>query len=622
MAGEHQPRYAFGNFVVDVSDRRLECDGHPVPLTPKAFDTLVLLVENAGRLVEKDVFMSRVWPDTVVEDASLAQNISQLRKALHEGLDATKYIETVPKRGYRFIAPVHSLTAPPENSQAEPPKSQALEGTRIPPAHSFRLWAFAIAALLFLAGSLALITRPHRASASSEIRSIVVLPFENLSGNPTQEYLCDGIADELVTSLARLHDVRVISHTSAMAYKHTHKPLSQIAKELNVDAVVEGTIASSDRRVRVRAQLVRASNDEDIWADAYERDLSDVLALQSDLAHDISAAIHTRIPKTEPAAATTNAQAHEAYLKGRYFWNKRDRDGLQKAVTYFEQAIDKDPKYAAAYSGLADCYIILGGYGILPQPLALQKAKAAAEKAVALDDHLAEAHASLGLLHTFIDWNWNEAKRELERAIELNPNYATAHHWYGDGYLAPVGRIDDAIAELRKAQELDPLSPIIVTDIGKALYYARRYDDAITELNKALELDPNFSQAHGWLSSVYLEKGMLKESQSEAALAHRDAQPQDLLLQSAYVAAREGRKEEARRLLSQLLPTLQKDWMDPGAIALVYGAMGERNEAFAWLGKSCDSHSSFMTSLKMWPAYDPLRNDPRFDDLIRRVGLQ
>jgi len=463
------------------------------------------------------------------------------------------------------------------------------------------------------------------ASAVGPISSIAVLPLENLSNDPEQEYFVEGMTDEIITDLAKLPGLRVISRTSAVQYKNSHKTMPQIARELHVDAVVEGTVLCVGNRVRIRTQLVYAPADRHIWAQAYERDLKDVLTLQANLAQDIAGEIRLKLTSQQRAnldvARSVDPQAHELYLKGRYFWNKRDQAGFAKAIDYFRQAISKDPAYAAAYAGLADSYALSGGFNMIPVDQAMPRAQAAAEKALELDSNLAEAHASLGVIAPFSNWNWADAERNYQRAIELNPNYATAHHWYAEGYLMPVGRADEAIAEIRKAQELDPLSAVIATDLGKELYFVRRYDDALVELRRALELDPNFTSAHNWISDTLLEKRMYNEAIAELEKTKPFREERVYIRQTAYLYARMGRNAQARAALAKSLQLSKGKQISSGAVALTYAALGDKDESFLWLEKACTERSSFMTSLKYWSVFDPLRSDPRFADLLRRVGL-
>lgn len=462
-------------------------------------------------------------------------------------------------------------------------------------------------------------------TAFTPIHSLAVLPLENLTGDPSQEYFIEGMADELITNLAQFSNLRVISRTSTMQYAGTRKSVAQIARELNVDGIVEGSVSRSGDRVRIRVQLIYAPRDQHLWAAAYERDLNDVLQLQAAAARDIANELKLELTGPQQARLSgtrvVSPEAHELYLKGRYFWNKRDEAGLNKAVDYFQQAIAKDPNYAEAYAGLADSYVLLFSYAPAPPPLALQNAKAAAERAVYLDDSLSEAHTSLAILAPYFDWNWAESKKHYERALELNPNYATAHHWYGDAYLEEMGEIDRALTEIAKAQQLDPLSPIIATDLGKGLIFARRYDDAIAQLKKAQELDPNFGLAHYWLFYAYTEKGMYSDAFKELDKIKPLLGPNRHLAEAAFLEARSGNKEQARKMLAQVLQISQREYVNPAAIAYACTALGDKDQAFAWLEKGYAEKIPFVGSLKIVPALDPLRSDPRFADLVRRVGL-
>ena len=394
---------------------------------------------------------------------------------------------------------------------------------------------------------------------------------------------------------------------------------------MNVDGVVEGTVLRVGDRIRIRTQLIYAPADRHVWAQAYERDLKDVLTMQANLAQDIASEIQLKLSSQQQASLTAarpvDPEAHELYLKGRFFWNKRDQSGFAKAVDYFQQAIAKDPNYGPAYAGLADAYALSGGFNLVPVTEAMPKAKAAAERALQLDPNLAEAHASLGLIAPFLNWNWAEAQEHYERAIELNPNYATAHHWYAEGYLIPMGRVDDALLQIRKAQELDPLSAVIATDMGKELYFARRYDEAIVELRRALEVDPNFVSAHNWISDSFLEKENFSEAIAELEKTKPFREERVYIRQTAYLHARMGRQAQAKAELEKSLQLSRGKPVSSGAVALTYAAFGDKDHAFLWLEKAYAENSSFMTSLKFWTAFDSLRTDPRFLELLRRVGL-
>jgi TolB-like protein/Tfp pilus assembly protein PilF len=458
------------------------------------------------------------------------------------------------------------------------------------------------------------------------IQSLVVLPLENVSGDPAQDYFADGITDSLITSLARLGSVRVISRTSAMHYKNSRQKLPEIARELDVDAVVEGTVSKTGDHVQINAQLIDARNDRHLWAEIYERDVHDLVALEGELATSIAERITKRVllqHQVRLPMKQVNPEAYEAYLKGRYFWNKRTEEGLTKAIGFFEQAIAKQPDYAQAYAGLSDAYALLG---LSPHAQAsrsefMARARAAALKALEMDDTVAEAHTSLASVSMIYDWNWSLAEKEFRRAIELDPNYATAHHWYAF-YCASQARTEDAVAEIRIAQNLDPLSLVINADLAHLLYFARRYDEAIEQSRRTLEMDPNFAAAYVTAGLAYLEKQEYPKSLAELQTAVRvsGGQPDaEAFLGIAY--ARAGRKEEARKVIKHI-NTASVTRYDPLLkAAWIYAALGDRNRAFDLAQRAYAARSPEFYTLKVLPVLDPLRPDPRFQELLRRIGL-
>jgi TolB-like protein/DNA-binding winged helix-turn-helix (wHTH) protein/Tfp pilus assembly protein PilF len=610
----------FDDFEVDLHSGELYQNGRKIKLQERPFKILSILLESPSEVVTREELRRRIWPaDTFVDfDHSLAVAVNKIREALGDSAEAPRFVETVGRRGYRFLgssARPQTVPVPVENDRPLPQPVAAESST---PVARWR-----IAVLVMTVSLLALVVWGssqiyQRRSTASVLRisSLAVLPLENLSGDSTQDYFSDGMTDELITDLAKLPSVRVISRTSTAQYKGTRKTIPQIARELNVDALVEGTVVRVGNRVRIRTQLIYAPADQHLWAEAYERDEKDVLALQASLAQEIARNI--RLELTTKQQASLNAshsvdpQVHELYLKGRYFWNKRDLADLHKAVEYFQEAITRDPNYAEAFAGLADSYSLLG---MMPE------AKVAAEKALALNSDLAEAQASLGLIAPLTDWNWADSKKHFERALILNPNYATAHHWYAEAYLMPMGQVENALAELRTAQTLDPLSPVITTDLGKDLYLARRYDEAVIQLQRALELDPNFVSAHNWLSDTYLEKKMYAEAVTELEKTKPFKEDRVYIRQRAYLHARMGKRVEAQRELARSMELSQGKEVSLGAVALVYAALGDREKAFSWLDKAFAAKSTFMTTLKFWSVFDPIRSDARFTDLVRRVGL-
>ena len=618
----------FADFEVDLRSGELRKQGVKIRLQEQPFRVLAALLESAGEVVTREELRRRLWPaDTFVDfDHRLAAAINKVREALRDSAEHPKFVETVGRRGYRFIFPIEPQARPP--GAIEDLRPQAELAVPLPTGAGWeRAWprmAFAGAALavLLVLGFFILYRwrQTPAAAARPQISSIAVLPLENLSNDPGEEYFVEGMTDEIITDLAQLPGLRVISHTSAAQYKGTHKSLPQIARELNVDGVVEGTVLREGDRVRIRAQLIYAPADQHLWAQAYERDAKDVLTLQATVARDIAGEIRLKLTAQENASLVAprpvDPEAHELYLKGRFYWNKRTPEGFQKALPYFEAAIRKDPNYAEAYAGLADAYRF--SMNNVSPDVVMPKARAAAEKALAINPNLPEAHASLGLIAPYFDWDWNTARRELQRAIELNPNYALAHDWYADAYLTCMGRLDESLAELHIAQRLDPLSPVILGDIGKTLYFARRYDEAIAQLRTLQEMDPAYPAAT-WLWKAYIEKGMFSQA-FDVIEKEKPYVPETTYLGDlAYTHARIGDSEQARSLLAQLLKI--RGHGDPGGPATIYLALGDKERGFEWLEKAHAWHSNFMSSLKVWPVYDPVRNDPRFTDLERRVKL-
>ena len=464
-----------------------------------------------------------------------------------------------------------------------------------------------------------------RNQASPEIRSIAVLPFESLSGDASQDYFADGMTDELITDLGQISSLRVISRTSIMTYKRARKLLPEIARELNVEGVVEGTVLRSGEQVRITAQLVEVPVERHIWAQSFEGDLRDTLALQNRVARAIAEQIGATVKQPEPAALqnpkAVNPEAYEAYLKGRYFWNKRTGDGLKKAIGYFNLAIDKDPNYAEAYTGLANSYALSGDweYGILSPQDAFPKAKAAATKALALDDHLAEAHTSLAFILDLYEWDWASAEKEYKRAIALYPGYATAHHWFA-WHLIVTGRTSEGIAQLRTAESLDPLSLIISADLADALCIAHLYDKSVQQSRRTLEMDPNFAIAHYELGQAYQQKNMHDEAIEEFQRAIQLSGDNEIFKANlAYAYAVSGKREEALKIVKDLEDQQNRNSSADANIALIYVGLGDLDQAMIWLEKAYQAR--FNPSILLRPAFDPIRSDARFQDLLRRIGL-
>jgi TolB-like protein/DNA-binding winged helix-turn-helix (wHTH) protein/Flp pilus assembly protein TadD len=651
----------FGRFRFLPHRRELHADGVAIELGSRAFDILMVLIEARGELVTKDEFLSRVWPDTVVEENNLVVQISALRKALGEDRD---FIRTVSGRGYRFVAEFRTSVAATD-AETQVDRKAAAEGapctpssnlstavsdfigreiqheeisdlpTRVvdipdagsasrqmPRSLDWRFFTSSLARVLRASCSRILYSRNQ---ISPKIRSIAVLPLESLSSDPSQEYFADGMTDELISALGQISALRVISRTSIMTYKHVRKLLPEIARELNVDAVVEGTVLRFGDRVRITAQLIRVPVERHIWAQSFEGDLRDTLVLQSRVARAIAEQIRVTVTEQEQAALQNskpvNPIAYEAYLRGRYFINKRTGDGLKTAIEYFSNAIERDPAYAAAYSGLADAYALSGDwkYGVLSPRDAFSKAKTAASKALALDENLAEAHASLAFALDLYGWDWETAETEYKRAITLDPGYATAHQWYS-WHLMMMGRNVEGILELKKAENLDPLSLIISADMADALCVARRYDEAVQKSRKILEMDPNFAVGHYELGQALEQKNLHDEAIVEFRRAielsgHSGAFDSYL----GYAYAMSGRKKEAIKIVDDLEARHDQNPSADADIALIYVGLGDRDQAMIALNKAYKAR--FKASILLRPAFDPLRFDARFEDLLRRIGL-
>jgi DNA-binding winged helix-turn-helix (wHTH) protein/TolB-like protein/Tfp pilus assembly protein PilF len=660
MSKEEGRLYEFGPFTLDASEHVLLRGGEPVPLTPKVFETLVLLVERHGRLVEKSELMKALWPDSFVEESNLTNNISVLRRALGEPPDRGRYIETVPKRGYRFAAEVRMSTVAAdevvirretitrvvaEEEEERPEASAPTAGVATPTqtvARPTARWMRAqrvrsvatLVALLCLSAvaALAALYRPWAAPSASGAanapapRSVAVLPFKAVGDGAADEYLGSGLSDALIVKLGGARGTIVRPMSAVRRYDDPAQDPLAAGREQGVEAVLEGSVQRAGDRVRVSVQLLRVADGVTLWSGQFNEKFTDILILQDSISGRVMRELLMELKPAErerlARRGTTNADAYHAYLKGRYFWNKRTQEGFVKAVESFEHAISIDPNYAQAHAGLADAYHFVDAGGDLTKRIELfSKARAAAKRALEIDETLAEAHTSLGLISMNFDWDWAAAEREYRRAIELDPNYALAHHWYAE-YLAPMGRFDEALAEVDHAQMLDPLSITISTDRGKILYFARRYDESIEQLRKTLELDPTFLQARLWLAMAYAAKGLYVEA--AAQLERATAESDDLLWGKPHLALTyglAGRRGEALKILDELRQANRRKRLDPLTFTAVHIGLGEKEAAFAWLEREYEVRSVGLTSLKVNPIYDGLRADPRFASLMRRVGL-
>lgn len=636
MASDPQAGYEFGQFTLVPSEKRLLSDREVLPLAPKLFDTLLLLVENRGRLIQKEELLKALWPNTVVEEQALAHNVSQLRKVLGDPAEDPRFIETVPKRGYRFIAPVRAVVQP-----APLDASPAVSGVMPPPGR--RLWwsrpvvlAMPVAVLLLVGGTVAYLYLPgagqRAAGASPAIHSLAVLPLENLSGDKEQEYFADGMTDALTTDLAQIGSLRIISRTSAMHFKGSKETLPQIGRELQVDAVVEGTVAHAEGRVRVTAQLIQASSDQHLWARKYERDLKDVLALQDEIAQDITEQIRVKLTPKERSllsrAHPVDSEAYDAYLRGRYWLGKGGAEAW-RGLDYFQKAIAKDPSYALAYAGVADSYLTLGG-GFLSPKEAFPKGKEAAVKALELDPWLAEVHASMASMTFFNDWDWSGAVNEIKQAIALNPNNASAHRRYAT-FLTAVGRFDEALKEMERGRDLDPFS--FASNFGPAriLDDARRYDDALRQVQRGLEMFPDCFDCYNAIADIYEHQRMFAEAfaaRQQALSMQKD--PTVGALAEAY------KRGGYRGWLLKRIETLEQtppqtiqlrnedshlDMIKAFGIAYFYALLNDEAHAMPYLERAYDGRNPGVLFLQVSPLWDPIRSSPRFRDLVRRIGL-
>jgi len=646
----------FGTFEVSFQSGEVRRAGVKIRVQQQPLKVLQILLERPGELVTREQLRTRLGAQETFGDFDQAVNIAigKLRNALGDSSENPRYIETLPKRGYRFIADVTVIDAeadteadrlesvagisrtqePPPNSSSSPQPDNPLPTPAFPNRsatdalkHRLRTTngtavAFVLALCVLMVAAYLVLSGFGR---SPHIRSLAVLPLDNLSGDAGQDYFADGMTDELITDLAQIRALRVVSRTSIMMYKGTRKSLPEIARELNVDAIVEGSVLRSGDQVRITAQLIQVPADKHLWANSYQGNLRDTLAVQNQVARAIAEQIRIEVTPQEKAALKKDKPidpaAHEAYLKGRYFWNQRTAAGFKNAIDFFNQAVARDPGYAAAYSGLADTYALLGDwqYSVMTPKEAMPRAKAAAMKALELDDSLGEAHASLAFCLEGFDWDFAAADREFRRSIELSPGYATAHHWYA-WHLSNIGRGIEAIAEMDKAKNLDPISPIVNADLAELLLIEHLPDESIQQSLTSIEMNPGFAYAHAQLAQAYIEKRMFKGAVRELQKAIQISGENPALsanLARAYAGL--NRKPEAVALLNNLKNSSAPDYAHAIHIAMVYTALGDRDEAIVWLRQGFEDR--FNPGVLTRPCFDPLRSDPRFQGILRRVGL-
>jgi DNA-binding winged helix-turn-helix (wHTH) protein/TolB-like protein/Tfp pilus assembly protein PilF len=667
MKEQNRKIYNFDDFQLDAGNRQLRRANKPLVLPAKAFDLLLALVENNGRLVKKDELFTSVWRDQIVEESNLTVHISQIRKALGESKDNPRYIETVQGYGYRFTGdvssndevdklvvqhetvtrlvvkselefsndentlPVTAVAQPPNltvNAAAANPPQLPAQSLLRPRNRKLPFAVFAVAGLLFvvLAGSAYYKLRePQSQPSAVQIKSIAVLPFKPLVSENRNESLEMGMADTLIAKLSNFKEINVRPISAVRKYANIEQDALVAGREQKVDAVLDGQIQKSDDKIRVTVRLVRVEDGMTIWTNQFDEKITDIFTLQDSISERVAGALSLKLTREEKGRlakhSTENMEAYQFYMTGRYHLNRLTDDGFWKGRDYFQKAIEKDPNYALAYAGLADAYNRLSGFNAMPPNDGYPKATAASRKALEIDDNLAEAHTSLATVKFFYDWDWSGAEQEFRRSIELNPSYSDAHQSFSY-YLSAMGRGDEALAEMRRAQELDPLSLEKIAGIGEMLYFQRQYDQAIEQYQKTLEMDPNSGFAHWAIGNAYVHKGMYAEAIAEYQKAiplSGDSPDEPAML--AYAYALSGKRQEAQQIIDELKTRAKRNYISPTIIAVIYGALGDNERAFEWLEKAYEAHDFLLVFLKAEPMFDPLRSDPRYNELQQRVKL-
>lgn len=645
MSEQSKPSYQFGSFRINPTKRLLFRAGKPLALPPKSFDTLLTLIEHHGEVVDKDCLMKTVWPETIVEENNLTQQISMLRRALGERVGEHRYVVTVPGRGYTFVADVCEVndaelgsivqhngefaligavnnvaedqTSMPGMASKQSPVGLIIFSSKTVPKLASLLGAVLLVSIALLLSFSLSSKKSARQNRSEAKKSIAVLPFKSLNDDPAIDYLGTGMTDTLIAKLTNLRQIAVRPTSSVLSYSATITDAQQAGRELGVDSVLEGTVQTVGDRVRLTVQLVRVEDRNLLWGQSFSEEVTDIFSVQDAISERVAQTMLVELNVEEEKLLkkrdTHNVEAYQEYLKGRFFWNQRNEESLRKSIEHFNRAIALDPSYGKAYAGLADSLIVSTYYG--DKAVSYEDARAAAEKALVIDDTLAEAHTSLALIKSVHDHDEEGAQNEFKRALQLNPNYATAHHWYSD-YLAMRGRHDEAIVEIKRAQELDPVSPIINTSLGEQLFYLRQYDEAVKHLRRTLEMAPDFGPAHYILGLVFEQKGMYDEAISELKKA-RDYSGVSHGISSAlgHTYAVAGHRTEARRILDQLLA---KENPAPYEVAMVYQGLGERQQAVKWLQRIEMKTDGLGGLMRVDPRLDGLRSDPIFKQLMQQ----
>ena len=620
----------FGVFEVDLQASELRKQGIKVKLQQQPFELLAMLLEHPGEVVTREEIQKRLWPaDTFVDfDRGLNRATNRLRESLGDDAESPRFIETLPRRGYRFIAPVVKSDESGHVAELVPPQADTVptNGSPYSPGYDrVRLrigfvTALVAIALLTVAAWFAFFRPRHGA-----IESVAVLPFSNGSSDSNAEYLSDGITESLINNLSQLPNLRVMARSTVFRYKANDADPQKIGNDLHVQAVLSGRLLQQGNVLIIQAELMDVKTGVQLWGGQFNRSAEDVLALQDDLSREIAEKLRVKLTGEQKQRLarrnTEDAEAYRFYLKGRYYWNKRSPEGMQKAASYFQQAIDKDPGYALAYAGLADTYVYLSFFNMVAPRDAMPRAKAAAAKALEIDDHLAEAHVSLGYMSYAYDWDWPAAGRHFDQALALDPAYTRAHIFY-PFYLSSRGQSQEAVTVAKSALDLDPASPSLSHSLAVQFYLTRQFDQAIEQCRKTLEMDPNFGVAYAVLGQTYLAKGMNSEAapvlEKYSALSQGSV---DSLALLGYSQARRGEKSQALRTIDELKETSKNSFVPAFYFALVYAALEDKDQAFMWLEKGYDERFARFAYLKLEALWDPLRSDERFRDLVRRVGI-
>ncbi len=626
--------YEFGDFRIDAARRLLlSRKGESIPLTPKVFDTLLYLVEHHGQVRDKDEMMQAIWPDTIVEENNLNQSISALRRALGESRGENRYIATVPGRGYRFVAAVKKAAAsePMDESESGKTASQAYQSIDSP-KNNLRLILLAGTIIVGL-GSAAYFLWPARKTttapsgptpirSASQVRSIAVLPCKPLVTESRDESLEMGMADTLIVRLSNLREIKVRPISSVRRFSGLDQDPMAAGRELGVESVLDSQIQRWGDRIRVTARLISVRDGRQLWAEQFDEKFTDVFSVQDSISEKVVSALALTLTGDEQRRLTKhyteNADSYQLYINGRFYWEKRTEEGLKKAMEYFGQAIEKDPKYALAYAGLADTYALLGVLHWPPKE-AFPKSKAAALKALQIDELLAEAHAALGHIKVQHDYDWRGAEREYQQAIELNPNYANTRLFYAL-YLTMMGRFDSGLAEIRRAQELEPSSLFIHLNVGHILYQARRYDEAVDQLKRVLEINPSIDLARSLLGRAYLQKGMHEQAIAEFQKLTLPPYSYSGDLGQSYALA--GRRKEALKEIANLRELSRQRYVAPYTLALIYASLGDKDDALNWLEKGYEDRSTLLVWIRVDARLDNLRSEPRFKAVVKRMGLE